>query len=317
MDLKDGLYLNGKEDSFKSINQIKLESLSSPRITFDRPERLDSSQWFEEAKRRQEARNETEDNYNYAKIEVEADRPTYWGLTGDWHLGQQVNLAMLERDVRVIAEHPLVRGCCFLGDLTDSANFNPAQDETMLSYEEQTSMLMSILDMIPEDRITAFWKGNHDHKWESKGGTSKYARISEKYGKPVFYGNAFLEMIVNDEFNIRFLGSHQLRGSSIYNNAHPIVRCHREVQGLDFAFCGHTHRRGKIEQPIRVFNGSKIAMGCVVGTYEYGTGYTKDSGWGKMSDPEQGMWWIKVAHDCKDVQILNTEQMLRDSSQYL
>lgn len=314
---KEGLYTSSSEDSFKSIDQIKLDNLSSPKITFDKPEQLNSSQWFEEAKRRQETKNETEDNYNYAKIEVEADRPFYWGLTGDWHLGQQINLDMLQRDVEIIAQHPLVKGTCFLGDLTDSANFNPAQDEDMLSYEEQTRMLLSILDMIPEDRITAFWKANHDHKWESKGGTSKYARIAEKYGKPVFYGNAFLEMVVNGEFNIRMMGSHELRGSSIYNNAHPIVRAHKEVQGLDIAFCGHTHRRGKIEQPIRVFNDSKIAMGCVVGTYEYGTGYTKDSGWGKMYDPEQGMWWLKIAHDCKDVQILSTEQMLKDSKNYL
>lgn len=312
---EEGLYY--PDGSFKSAEQLRLESLSAPKITFDRPEGLSSSQWFQEARRRQETRNETKDNYNYARIEVEADRPFYWGLTGDWHLGQEINLEMLERDVRIIAEHPLVKGCLFLGDLTDSANFNPAQDETMLNFEEQTAMLMSILDTIPEDRITAFWKGNHDHKWESKGGTSKYTRISEKYKKPVFYGNAFLEMIVNNEFNIKMLGSHRLRGSSVYTNAHPVISSHREVQGLDIAFCGHTHRRGKIEQPIRVFNGSKMAMGCVVGTYEYGTEYTKDGGYGRMSDPEQGMWWLEISHDWKDVQIKTTEQMLKDSARYL
>jgi len=312
---QEGLYY--PDGSFKSADQLRLESLSSSKVIFDKPEKLVSSQWFQEAQRRQEVRSETEDNYNYAKIEVAADRPFYFGLTGDWHLGQEINLKMLQRDVEIIAEHPLVKGCFFLGDLTDSANFNPAEDEAILNYEEQYSMLMSILDTIPEDRITAFWKGNHDHKWERKGGISKYARIAEKYGKPVFYGNAFLEMVVNDDFNIKMLGSHRLRGSSIYTNAHPIIRSHREIQGLDLAFCGHTHRKGKIEQPIRVFNGSKIAMGCVVGTYEYGTEYTKDNGYGRMNDPEQGMWWLKIANDYKDVQIMSSEQMLKDAANYL
>lgn len=312
-----GLYTSPEEGSFKSIDQIKFDGLSSPKVSFENPRLLSCSEWFEESRRRKVARESVDTEYNYAKIEVESDRPFYYGLTGDWHLGQNINEDMLERDVEIISDHPLVKGVSFLGDLTDSAFFNPAQNETILNFEEQSEMLMSILDRIPRERIWSFWKGNHDFKWESKGGTSKYSRIREKFGKPIFYGNAFQELFVNDLYSIRFMGSHQLRGSSIYNNAHPVVRAHREVQGLDFAFSGHTHRRGKIEQPTREFNGARNIMGCVVGTYEYSTGYSKDSGWGKMYDPEQGMWWLKVSNSVKDVQILDSDQMLRDSEKYI
>lgn len=311
---QEGLYY--PDGTYKSKDQIIVDKFNSPKVEYDRPSRLGSSDWFEEAQRRQEVRGETEDNYNFARIEIERDRPAFVGITGDWHIGQRVNYPMLKRDTDIIAQHPLVVGAFFLGDLTDSAFFNPAQDEDMLSFEEQKAMMLSILDKVGKDRVLAMWKGNHDHKWESKGGTSKYQGLSERYEAPVFYGNSFIEFVIN-KIPINMVGSHQLRGSSIYNNAHPIVRVHREIQGVDFAFCGHTHRKGKIEQPTRTFKGAKTIGGVVCGTYQISSGYSKDSGWGDTYDPEQGMWWLKIAHDIKDVQVYTTEQMLKEASLYM
>lgn len=289
---------------------------SQPRISFNKPTGRETQQWFEEAQRRAELRKEVEDSYDFARIEMESDRPVIVGITGDWHLGADVNIEMLKRDVDIMANHPLVTGAFFMGDLTDSANFNPAQDEDMFNFEEQRKWMMSILEHIGRDRILGLWKGNHDHKWESKGGTSKYAELSERWGVPVFYGNAFVEFVVNG-IPYRLMGSHRLRGDSIYTNAHPAMRGHREVQGLDLVMAGHTHKKGKVEQAVREFRGSRKIKAIVSGTYEYGTGYTKDSGFGNQNDPEQGMYWLFLNHDKKLIRVMDTEEMLETASAYM
>lgn len=312
---QEGLYY--PDGSFKSKSDLIVENFSKPIIEYDVPNRLVCSDWFEEANRRQDVKAEVTDVYNYAKIEIERDRPAFIGITSDWQIGQRVNYKLLQRDVDIMAHHPLVVGNLFVGDLTDSANFNPAQDEEVLSFEEQRSMMLSILDEIGKDRIMALWKGNHDHKWESKHGTSKYTGLSDKYECPVFYGNSFIELVINGNEPYRMVGSHQLRGSSIYNNAHPIVRAHREIQNLDIAFCGHTHRKGLIKQPTRSFAGANMIGGVVCGTYQISSEYSKDSGWGDMYDPEQGMWFMKLDHETKSVQYLTTEEMLKEASLYM
>lgn len=311
---QDGLYY--PDGTYKSRDQIIIDSFNSPKIEYNRPFNFKSDEWFKEAQRRQEAREKTEDTYNFARIEIERDRPAFVGITGDWHLGQKINHSMLKRDTDIIAEHPLVVGAFLMGDLTDSANFNPAQDEDILSFQEQQDMMISILDKIGKDRILAMWKGNHDFKWESKGGVNKYHGLSEKYEAPVFYGNSFVEFVING-IPINMIGSHRLRGSSTYNNSHPIVRVHREIQNLDFAFCGHTHRKGKIEQPTKVFNGAKVIGGVVCGTYQISSGYGKDNGFGDLYDPEQGMWWLKIAHDEKNIQVYSTDEMLKEAKLYM
>ena len=258
------------DGTFKSREKIIANNLEKPVVDWQHREPLESDEWFQEAVRRLEVRENTEEVYDRCEVGLTSDRPIAVGLAGDWHLGATLDYEMLKRDVEIMATHPLVRGVFMLGDLTDSAFFNPAQDEDMFSFEEQKQMMVSILDYIGKDKILAIWKGNHDHKWERKTGTSKYDGLSERYNCPVFYGNAFVDFRLNDiRFNL--MGSHRLRGNSIYNNAHAGIRAHREVQGLDVAFCGHTHKRGILEQPVRSFDGARIVYGVVNGTYQLGS----------------------------------------------
>lgn len=316
--IEQGLYY--PDGSYKSreeiIEKTREENIQRVNIEFAKPKNKSVAEWFEEIERRNAFRDDIEDVCDYGKIEIATDRPAVIGLPSDWHLGARIDKQMLQRDIEIMATHPLVSGCFFLGDLLDSANFNPAEDEAYLNFEEQRRAMMSILDYIGEDRILAFWKGNHDHKWERKHGTSKYAGLSERYNAPVFYGNAYIDMFVND-INYRMMGSHRLRGNSIYNNVHPPVRSHREIQGLDIAFCGHTHKRGTLEQPVREFNGSRMTYGVVSGTYQLGSEYTKDSGFGTQRDAELGMYWLILNHDKKMVRIADTDKMLEEVGRYL
>ncbi len=48
-----------------------------------RPRGRQAEDWFEVVAKRQSERDETEDNYNYAKIEFESDKPVVIGFIGD------------------------------------------------------------------------------------------------------------------------------------------------------------------------------------------------------------------------------------------
>lgn len=286
------------------------------KISFDKPKGLELQEWVKEGRRRQTIRQETQDNYNYAKIELQADRPVAIGVTGDWHLGSKINLDMWHRDIDIMAEHPLVAGSFFMGDLVAAMNFNPGQDEQILNWEEQRQMMTSALDYIGEDRILGIFKGNHCHKFERKYGTSKYAELSEKYNAPVFYGPSFVDLNVND-VNYKLMGSHRLRGNSIYSFSHPASRGHKEYQNLDVVFAGHNHKKGRNAQPMKQFDGSRKTHSVMIGPYEQSTEYTQDSGWGKQDEAELGMSWLILNHDKKMVRVEDTEEMLETMAGYL
>ena len=188
---KLGLYTSGREDSYREVEPVGTKA----KISFDMPRGRQAEDWFEVVAKRQSERDETEDDYNYAKIEFESDKPVVIGFTGDWHLGSRIDHDMLMRDVSIIAENPDVAGCFLMGDLVEGAAFNSAQDESYLNFEEQRQMMVDIMDYIGKDKILAMWKGNHDHKWERKYGTSKYAGLSERYEAPVFYGNSYIDRV--------------------------------------------------------------------------------------------------------------------------
>jgi hypothetical protein len=312
MDKDKIIYLPNNE-----VHIVEPESpIASKKITFDSPRGLEAEEWLSEAEHRQEMRKEIEEEYDYAKIELQSDRPLAIGITGDWHLGSSCNIEMLRQDLEILSEHPLVAGGFFMGDLTESANFNPAQDEMYFNLEEQRAMMESMLDLVGKDRVLGLWRGNHDFKWERKHGTSKYTGLSKKYEAPVFYGNAYLDIFVND-INYRGMGSHRLRGSSIYNNAHASVRGHREIQGLDFVISGHNHKKGVNAQAVREFNGARKIYAISSGTYSTGGGYAKDSGFGTQKNEEQGMYWIILGHQKKLIRTGDTEEMLETMAGYL
>lgn len=299
------------------IHIVEPESpINEKRISFSRPCGLVAEEWLDEAERRQQMREKIEDEYGYAKIELDTDRPLAIGITGDWHLGSNCNLNMLRRDLKIMSEHPLVAGGFFMGDLTESANFNPAQDEMYFNLEEQRAMMESMFDLVGKDRILGMFKGNHDHRWERKHGTSKYTGLAEKYEAPVFYGNSYIDLYIND-ISYKGMGSHRLRGSSIYNNAHASARGHREIEGLDFVISGHNHKKGVMEQSVREFDGARKIYAVSTGTYAKGGSYAKDSGFGTQKPEEQGMYWLILNHDKKLIRVNDTEAMLETMSNYL
>jgi hypothetical protein len=86
---------------------------------------------------------------------------------------------------------------------------------------------------------------------------------------------------------------------------------------LDLTFAGHVHKRGHIEQPVRGFDGARTVYGLINGTYQLGSEYTKDSGYGIQRGAELGMYWVFFGHDKKMLRIMDTEQMLETAAKYL
>ena len=86
---------------------------------------------------------------------------------------------------------------------------------------------------------------------------------------------------------------------------------------MDITFCGHTHKRGVNQQPVRVFNGSRMVWSIVSGTYMVGSEYVKDSGGGEQKSAELGMYWLILNHDKKMIRVADTDTMLEEMGRYL
>ena len=109
-----GLYYSGKEESFKNIREIREDDIQKVSVEFAKPHNKSVAEWFEEIERRNQFRNEIEDIADYGKIEIKTNRPAVIGLPSDWHLGAKIDKPMLQRDIEIMATHPLVSGCFFL-----------------------------------------------------------------------------------------------------------------------------------------------------------------------------------------------------------
>jgi hypothetical protein len=60
-----------------------------------------------------------------------------------------------------------------------------------------------------------------------------------------------------------------------------------------------------------------MTYGVVSGTYQLGSEYTKDSGYGSQTDAELGMYWLILNHDKKMIRIADTDTMLEEVGRYL
>lgn len=324
--MTEGLFTGPDESSFKSRAQIFYEQqpvgqpiYSKDFTTFYR----DFSYWQQEMERRQELDQELDPVQEYIEIDIPTDRPIAVGLLGDLHLGSpKVDFKKLGRDIQVIKEHPLCR-VFTLGDLTDSFFWNPAQDEDNFNSAEQYSYMRSILEEI-KGKMLGSWMGNHDFDWERRGGfTTKYHEFSERFGCPVFHGIGFIRLglIAPDGSKVTYnlAGAHEAPGSSIYTNAHPGVRMHREYQNIDVAMVAHTHRKGMAEQPIKEFGGgARDGLAMVTGTYKKIDGYGRRKGYGAIPEEQRGMSWVILNHDRKMIRPMSdTDKMLETMAGYL
>jgi hypothetical protein len=181
------------------------------------------------------------------------------------------------QEVETIMETPksyIVLG----GDLVEGQFWGGAGGtEQVGSLDEQRGFLRELFKRT-KGRVIAAVSGEHDSKWAAKTGADPYSEFSELTNAPYKRGVLELEMKAGGQ-EYSGLIAHKMRGNSIYNNLHPVMRASREIQGHDFYLSAHTHRKGVGIQATRDKDGAKSVAFGVSGPYKEEDDYTQRSGW--------------------------------------
>lgn len=283
---EDGLIVSPNGE-FKSREQIIYDNMEkeSPEYKENPYTEVSFDQMMDEMIRRRDARREIEGIPDKVEIEIKSDTPIVLGLFGDQHMsGKEVDYEMLRRDVHFIASNPK----CYTilgGDVVDGAAFNPAQDDKIASFTEETSMAIKMFDTLGKDSILAALAADHD-MWSEKGGPTLYHSFRERYGTPLLRGSSVIVLRVGD-IEYKIVCAHQLPGNSMYNKTHPENRESKfGRQGADIYAGFHNHEKALSQQTV-VTVGESTRMQTFVagGPYKLTDSYSAKKGYGKK---EQG-----------------------------
>lgn len=193
------------------------------------------------------------------------------------------------------------------GDLIEGIFWGGASHEQIGSLDEQRGFLKEMFRMT-EGRTLGAVSGEHDSKWAQKTGADPYYDFTEQTGAP--YKRGILEIGIRaGDMDYSGIVTHKLRGNSIYNNAHPAIRASREIQGHDFYFAGHTHRKGLSLQPVRERGGSRMVAYGIGGPYKEEDEYTQRSGW--LSQKSKQLYGFSVRFDPESKHIEMNEDIIK------
>lgn len=302
MPKEEGLVTDAK-GTFKSREQIIYDNMEKvpPQFEGKRTAEITFDSMIDEAIRRRDARLEIEDVQDVVEIKIETTTPVVIPLFGDPHLeGMFVDYELIRSHIKEIKRNPKMYPI-FGGDLIEGAAFNPAQDNKLGSFDEESLFAIKLLDELEHSTI-AYWMGDHD-KWAESSGPTIYSAMRERYNAPVLRGSSTLKLKVGKtEYTI--VGAHRLPGNSMYNNTHPENRESKfGQQGADVYVGWHTHRKGISQQAIKQADGSNLLQTFVSsGPYQYSSKYAQKLGFGKQRDKELGAVWLVLHPYRKEVE---------------
>lgn len=145
-----------------------------------------------------------------------------------------------------------------------------------------------------------YFTGNS--KWAAKTGADPYTDFQELTKAPYKRGLLEIKIIAGNQ-DYTGIVAHKLRGNSIYTNVHPAVRAGREIQGHDFYFGGHTHRKGLMLQAVRDKNGAHSVAFGISGPYKEEDEYTQRSGWISQKTKQLYGFAVRFNPDTKRIEI--------------
>jgi len=212
----------------------------------------------------------------------------------------RTNHERIFEEVEVIMETPKSY-IVFGGDLVEGVFWGGASMEQVGNLDEQRGFLRELFKRT-KGRVVAAVSGEHDSKWAAKTGADPYSDFTELTGAP--YKRGLLELQINaGDQEYSGLIAHRLRGNSIYTNVHPAVRAGREIQGHDFYFAGHTHRKGVLLQPVREKDGARNVAFGISGPYKETDEYTQRSGWMSQKTKQLYGFAARLSPDTKKIEI--------------
>ena len=187
------------------------------------------------------------------------------------------NHERLFQEVETIMETPRSY-IVFGGDLIEGIHWGGASGTEMVGSLDEQKGFMRELWRRTKGRVVGAVSGEHDSKWAARSGSDPYCDFTDITGAP--YKRGLLEMYL-EAGGEEYTGiiAHKLRGDSIYSNTHPAVRASREIQGHDFYFGAHTHRKGLTQQAVREVEGARMVTYGISGPYKQEDEFTQRSGW--------------------------------------
>lgn len=281
-----GLYY--PDNSFKTRQEIRRDlALKGEIPIFETPLPVERNleYWSSRFSRRQKEWLETSPiKENHVTISFKDD--ILLNLIGDIHLGNPwTDHERLNQEIEVIRNTPN-SFLLFGGDLVDGFFFNPAQYEQVEQADEQYSYVRTLVKTLGKERkLLVAFSGDHD-AWPRKMGIDPWAEFSKEAGIYYMQGVGHITLKIGDvEYYIT--AAHQLPGSSIYTNAHPGVRASKEIQGADIYVNFHTHRKGLVAQPVKMFGDkSRWIHAISAGPYKSTDEYLRKRGYGRQVTDE-------------------------------
>jgi len=262
METESGLYTGEREDSFKSLKDIQIESLQKGNISILYPDRdipeLSFNELTEEFTRRGELRRKVENKECFARVEIQTDKPLGLIWWSDVHTGGTfVDYELLKYEADRVKENPYLR-IALGGDFANSFVWAGGANEDIANINEQTFYLYRLLDYVGWDKVLFGVIGNHQNFLRKNGGLDGYADIRRRI--PMFDGVGTVVLSVNGiEYNGAII--HKPRGNSYLDPNFGGKRFLRENDGYDFVMTAHLHEgAGQTISRKGVFGEREVAL---------------------------------------------------------
>ena len=263
---QEGIFTSSKEDSFKSVEDIKAEA-SPIRKEWENPfEEIPFENRIQEAIRRQEWREKQDYLPEEAEVRIETDIPIAICNLADPHIGgKKVSYKYLRYLVDTI-KYNNNAFCTIGGDMCESMCWNPGQNDNILNFQEQHEMMYSMLKEL-KGKILAGTIGNHN--WEERNGVSKWQEFLRNADAPLFDNLGWLDLGIGregeEDIEYKIALIHRGKGSSYINPNHTQGRFSREVEGCDVVVSNHTHKDGVQSTSKSLFGGKSKGLTFING----------------------------------------------------
>lgn len=303
MSKETGFYTGATDASFRTLRELKTSRRLPPTISPNPDDSLNYSmaEWTAILERRQRERLGVMPIPKEVTVDFNTTEPVHVALIGDIHAGSgHVDYDRLHDEVLSIKDAPASH-VVLLGDLVDGFFFQPAKEDAVANLQEEALYAHAMFREL-QGRILAAWMGDHDG-WAEKMGMSIYQEFRAKTGAHLLRGTSYITLKVGGQ-EYKIAGAHRFGGHSIYNNAHSAMRVYRdEAQGADICVTGHTHKKGYVRQPMRMFDGTKTVDFISVGPYKSTDKFGQKLGFGQQTYDDMGGFSLTLYPDRHQVDV--------------
>lgn len=243
---------------------------------------LQTMQSFDEYLKIAQNREELSKKYKYfadGVVEITLPRTSILNAWGDLHMWEEgthherikdeADLIRKTKDSYFILGADLVGGIFWGGE---------SGGEQMASLTLQHQTMKSLFEACKNKTLVGV-SGEHDSKWAAKTGADPYADFTEKTGAPYVRGVGEVLVHVGKQ-TYKIVLQHKVRGHSFQNPVHGLNRQARHhLQGADIYIAFHTHNKGIIQVPMRMFGGANLLTYVQSGAYKARDSYGDRQGY--------------------------------------